>query len=141
MVEYGNFRMSLKRLREQYENYRELDAALPPLLREAVAESIIQRFETCYDYLWKVLKRYLVEELGVADSPNRPSGSRQETRTTLPGCGGFFMGMGVLLYSVIVDAFNVVRILTLEAEDDAPVGVHGDRPIASPFAFERVEYL
>ena len=68
MVEYGNFRMSLKRLGEQYENYRELDAALPPLLREAVAESVIQRFEACYDCLWKVLKRYLVEELGVADS-------------------------------------------------------------------------
>ena len=72
MVEYGNFRMHLKRLEEQYENYRELDAALPPLLREAVAESVIQRFETCYDCLWKVLKRYLVEELGVADSPNSP---------------------------------------------------------------------
>lgn len=72
MVEYDNFQMSLGRLEEQYENYRNLDAALPQLLQEAVAESVIQRFETCYDCLWKVLKRYLVEELGVADSPNSP---------------------------------------------------------------------
>ncbi|MDE0330561.1 MAG: nucleotidyltransferase substrate binding protein [Nitrospinae bacterium] len=74
MVEYDNFLMSLKRLEEQYENYTELDVALPRLLRAAVAESVIQRFEICYGYdrLWKVLKRYLVEELGVADSPNGP---------------------------------------------------------------------
>ena len=45
----------------------------------------------------------------------------------LAGCGGFFMGMGVLLYSVIVDEFNVVRILTLEAEYDAPVMGHAHR--------------
>ena len=72
MVEYDNFQASLGRLEEQYENYRELDEELPRLLQEAVAESVIQRFETCYDCLWKVLKRYLVEELGVADSPNSP---------------------------------------------------------------------
>ena len=72
MIEYDNFRMSLKRLEEQYENYRKPDAVLPELLREAVAESVIQRFETCYDCLWKVPKRYLVEELGVANAPNSP---------------------------------------------------------------------
>ena len=63
MVEYDNFQASLGRLEEQYENHNELDEALPQLLREAVAESVIQRFKTCYDCLWKVLKRYLVEEL------------------------------------------------------------------------------
>ena len=72
MIEYDNFRMSLKRLEEQYENYRKPGAVLPELLREAVAESVIQRFETCYDCLWKALKRYLVEELGVANAPNSP---------------------------------------------------------------------
>ena len=72
MIEYDNFRMSLKRLEEQYENYRKPDAVLPELLREAVAESVNRRFRICYDCLWKVLKRYLVEELGVADSPNSP---------------------------------------------------------------------
>ena len=44
----------------------------PVLTQEAIAESVIQRFETCYDCLWKVLKRYLIEELGIPDAPNSP---------------------------------------------------------------------
>ena len=83
MIEYDNFRMSLKRLEEQYENYRKPDAVLPELLREAVAESVIQRFETCYDCLWKALKRYLVEELGVANAPNSPSPSSDSPSRTI----------------------------------------------------------
>ena len=74
MIEYDKFRMSLERLEEQYENYRAQDASLPDLIQEAIAESVIQRFETCYDCLWKVLKRYLIEELGIADAPNSPKG-------------------------------------------------------------------
>ena len=72
MIDYGKFRMSLKRLEEQYENYRVPDDALPELVQEAIAESVIQRFETCYDCLWKVLKRYLTEELGIPEVPNSP---------------------------------------------------------------------
>ena len=72
MIDYDKFRMSLKRLEEQEENYRTLDTSLPDLIQEAVAESVIQRFETCYDCLWKVLKRFLIYELGVADVPNSP---------------------------------------------------------------------
>ena len=72
MISFDKFQMSLKRLEEQYENHRTLDPTLPDLMREAIAESVIQRFETCYDCLWKVLKRYLIEELGLADSPNSP---------------------------------------------------------------------
>ena len=41
-------------------------------MREGIAESVIQRFETCYDCLWKVLKGYLMEELGIVESPNSP---------------------------------------------------------------------
>ncbi len=74
MIEYDKFRMSLKRLEEQYENYRQSDDSLPELTREAIAESAIQRFETCFDCLWKVLKRYLIEELALADAPNSPKG-------------------------------------------------------------------
>ena len=72
MIEYDKFQMSLKRLEEQDENQRETDASLPELIQEAIAESVIQRFETCYDCLWKVLKRYLIEELGIAEVPNSP---------------------------------------------------------------------
>ena len=72
MIDYGKFRLSLERLREQYANYRQPDLSLPEVTREAVVESVIHRFETCYDSMWKALKRYLVEELGVADAPNSP---------------------------------------------------------------------
>ncbi len=72
MIDYSKFQSSLKRLEEQHANHLTLDAAVPELIREGIAESVIQRFETCYDCLWKVLKRYLLEELGIADPPNSP---------------------------------------------------------------------
>ena len=72
MIDYDKFRMSLERLEEQYKNYRERDDSLPDLIQEAIDESVIQRYETCHDCLWKVLKRYLIEELGLADVPNSP---------------------------------------------------------------------
>ena len=71
-IDYDKFRLSLMRLEEQYANHRNPDASRPALDQEAVAESVIQRFETCYDCLWKVLKRYLIEVLGIADPPNSP---------------------------------------------------------------------
>ena len=72
MIDYDKFRMSLKHLEEQHENYRQRDDTLLELTQEAIAESTIHRFETCYDCLWKVLKRYLVDELGLANVPNSP---------------------------------------------------------------------
>ena len=42
------------------------------LTQEGVSESVIHRFEICYDTMWKILKRYLQEELGLADVPNSP---------------------------------------------------------------------
>ena len=45
---------------------------LTTLDREGIAESVIQRFEICYDTLWKDLKRYLIEEIGLAEVPNSP---------------------------------------------------------------------
>lgn len=72
MIDYDKFRLSLKRLGEQHENYRSLDASLPRLTQEAIAESVIRRFQTCFNCLWKILKRYLIEELGIPDVPNSP---------------------------------------------------------------------
>jgi len=71
-IDYSKFKQSLKRLEEQFENYSTLDESLSKLMRDGIAESVIQRFETCYDCLWKVLKRYLNEVLGIADPPNSP---------------------------------------------------------------------
>ena len=42
------------------------------MIQEAVAESVIQRFETGYDRLCKVLKRHLVDVLGLPEVPNSP---------------------------------------------------------------------
>jgi len=74
MIDYDKLQKSLKHLELQLENcYRSADRAeLTDLDREALAESVIQRFKTCYDMLWKHLRRYLVEELGLAEVPNSP---------------------------------------------------------------------
>lgn len=74
MIDYTKYQKALKHLELQYENYSNLDERtdLKEIDREAVAESVIQRFETCYDCQWKILKRYLTEELGVPELPNSP---------------------------------------------------------------------
>lgn len=72
MIDYSKYRLSLKRLEEQYKNHLQGDSNPSQITREGIAESVLQRFETCYDCLWKVLKRYLIEVLGIADPPNSP---------------------------------------------------------------------
>ncbi len=72
MIEYDKLQKSLKHLQLQFENYRTFDSSQPKLLQEAVAESVIQRFEICYDCMWKVLKRYLIEGLGIPEVPDSP---------------------------------------------------------------------
>lgn len=74
MIDYGNVQKSLKHLELQFANYQltQNRPELTDLDREGIAESVIQRFETCYDTLWKHLKRYLIEEAGLADVPNSP---------------------------------------------------------------------
>ncbi len=74
MIDYDKFQKSLKHLEEQHKNYINIEEKpfLTEIDKEGIAESVIQRFETCYDTLWKVLKRYLSEELGVPEVPNSP---------------------------------------------------------------------
>ena len=72
MVDYGIFQRSLLRLKEQQEHLLGDDPAWTDLVRDGIAESVIHRFETCYDCLWKSLRRYLAEELGIADVPSSP---------------------------------------------------------------------
>lgn len=73
MIEYDKFKKSLKHLELQFENYKGLDTTQPELIQEAVSESVIQRFETGWDCLWKILKRYLEEEIGLPEIPNGPN--------------------------------------------------------------------
>lgn len=74
MIDYEKFQKSLQHLSAQHENHRvaQTRPELAAIDREAIAESVIQRFEVCYDTLWKTLKRHLAEELGLADAPNSP---------------------------------------------------------------------
>ena len=74
MIDYTKLQKSLKHLELQYENYCNLQYRneLTELDKDGIAESTIQRFETCYDTLWKILKRYLVEALGIPEVPNSP---------------------------------------------------------------------
>jgi nucleotidyltransferase substrate binding protein (TIGR01987 family) len=74
MIDYSKLQKSLKHLELQFQNYQ-LARHRPELTeidREAIAESVIQRFEVCYDTLWKDVKRYLIEDLGLADVPSSP---------------------------------------------------------------------
>ena len=70
-VEYEKLEKSLERLREQYEYFTENEEDLSGNLKEAVQESIIQRFETCFDTLHKHLKRYF-EDQGLTNVPGSP---------------------------------------------------------------------
>ena len=72
LIDYGNFRLSLKRLEEQYANYQSAEITRPRLDREGVAESVVRRFKACYDCLWKALRRYLIDRLGLPGVPNSP---------------------------------------------------------------------
>lgn len=71
-IDYSNFRTSLKNLETQHEHLLNLPSSFPAYVHEGMAESVIQRFEICYDALWKVLRRHLIETLGLAEVPSSP---------------------------------------------------------------------
>ena len=74
MIDFEKYSKSLLHLEAQYQNYLHLNErdSITKLDEEGIKESVIQRFETCYDSVWKALKRYLNEELGLAELPNSP---------------------------------------------------------------------
>ena len=71
-IDYSNFKMSLKNLETQHAHLLRLSPDYPSFVHEAMAESVIQRFEICYDTLRKVLRRHLIETLGIVEIPNSP---------------------------------------------------------------------
>ena len=74
MIDSEKLEKALKHLELQYANYQHAQerTELTQIDREAIAESVIQRFETAYDVLWKDLKRHLIDALGLPDVPNSP---------------------------------------------------------------------
>lgn len=73
-MDYSKLKKSLSHLELQYSNFLTSQSRtnLTDLDKEAIAEACIQRFEVCYDCVWKVLKRYLIEVLGIPEVPNSP---------------------------------------------------------------------
>jgi hypothetical protein len=74
MIDQEKLEKALKHLELQFANYQHAQdrPELTQIDREAIAESVIQRFETAYDTLWKDLKRHLIDALGLPDVPNSP---------------------------------------------------------------------
>jgi nucleotidyltransferase substrate binding protein (TIGR01987 family) len=72
MIDYSKFHKALVHLNSQNQHYQSSDESLPQYLQDALKESVVQRFETCWDCLWKVLKRHLEEAVGLAELPNGP---------------------------------------------------------------------
>ena len=74
-IEYQKLEKVLARMQERHADY--MDMGMRPELRESdkesIKESLIQRFETCYDTLWKYLKIHL-ENQGLPNIPNSPRG-------------------------------------------------------------------
>ena len=72
MINYGLLKKSLKNLEERNQYRKGLAPRVNRQETESAAESTIQRFEICYDCLWKVLKRHLEEKIGIAKVPTGP---------------------------------------------------------------------
>ncbi|MCY4103306.1 MAG: nucleotidyltransferase substrate binding protein [bacterium] len=72
MIDLATLRSVLTNLEEQHNHLRQLESDTPRLTREGIRESVIQRFEICYDMAWKVLRRHLHVELRIPDIPNSP---------------------------------------------------------------------
>ncbi|MBF0296689.1 MAG: nucleotidyltransferase substrate binding protein [Magnetococcales bacterium] len=74
MMDHEKLGKSLRHLQRQLANLATVSARteLTELDREAIAESVIQRFAICYDTLWKGLRRHMTEELGLPDVPVSP---------------------------------------------------------------------
>lgn len=71
-INYNKLEKALMRLQERYSDYQRHKAHLEGYLLESVKESCIQRFEICVDTLWKHLKKYLEQDLGLNDIANSP---------------------------------------------------------------------
>lgn len=71
-IDYSKFTLSLQRLEEQHRHLVQDTEGQPDWILEGTRESVIQRFETCFDTIWKLLRRYLLHSLGLAEVPSSP---------------------------------------------------------------------
>jgi len=74
-MNYDKLQKSLRHLESRYRYSKSAEyPKLPVPAQESVQESVIQRFEVCYDMMWKHIRRHMIEELGLPerDMPNSP---------------------------------------------------------------------
>ncbi len=66
-VDYEKLEKSLDRLKDQYEFFTANKGTLGGNIKEAVQESVVKRFDICYDTLLKHLKKFMEDELGMPE--------------------------------------------------------------------------
>jgi len=74
-MHYDKLQKSLRHLESRYRYSKSAEyPKLPVPAQESVQESVIRRFEVCYDMMWKRIRRHMIEELGLPerDMPNSP---------------------------------------------------------------------
>lgn len=72
MIGYIRLRDSIDSLDAQFENFKTLDSSQPQLIQEAVFESVVRRFNVCFDCLWRNLRIYLIKEMGLPEVEDNP---------------------------------------------------------------------
>ena len=72
-MDHTKFTQSLLRLQEQHRHLQTDFDGQPQWVVDGIRESVVQRFETCYDSGWKLLRRYLILTIGLGDVPNGPN--------------------------------------------------------------------
>ncbi len=71
-IDYSKFTRSLVRLVEQHRHLMYDTDEYPPWNVDGMRESVIQRFEVCFDTSWKCLRRHLMVAMGLNQVPNSP---------------------------------------------------------------------
>lgn len=74
MVDYSKLHQAIFHLKRQYENLVEssLRPGLTELDQEALRDSVIKRFDIAIEMSWKLLRKHLIEEVGLDELPNGP---------------------------------------------------------------------
>lgn len=73
-INYDKLEQALARLQEKFADYQGMEMR-PELMesdKDSIKESLIHRFEVCYEMLWKHTKKYLENEAGISEPPNSP---------------------------------------------------------------------
>ena len=109
-ISYEKLKKSLERLKEQYQNFLLLDQKnMSNLDKEAVQESVIHRFEVCYDSFFKALKKYLQESALNVDSSSPRAILRK-------ACD-----MGVIEQEALANWFTYIDLRIGTAHDYSPI--------------------